>query len=201
MGVKGGAPDRMRTPLTHTPAGDEARDLCRRQLQARGVSVNDIATLVHKLQARFIPGLDLAECAESVLAVLGKREVCNALLTGIALDSLAERGALPEPLQSTMLRDDPLYGIDEILALSVVNIYGSIGFTNFGYLDKMKPGIVGKVDRLGHQPGRCNTFLDDLIAAIAAAAAARMAHRQRDTVAASPESGLAQGSPGGADDR
>ncbi len=179
----------MRAPLTHTPAGDEARELCRRQLETRGVSVEDIAALVYKLQEQYIPGLDLAECAESVLAVLGKREVCNALLTGIALDVLAERGALPEPLQSTLMRDDPLYGIDEVLALSVVNIYGSIGFTNFGYLDKMKPGVVGDVDRRGHQSGRCNTFLDDLIAAVAAAAAARLAHRHRDTVG--PDAGPA----------
>ena len=173
--------------MTHTPAGDEARELCRRQLQARGVSIEDIATLVHKLQARYIPGLEVSECVDSVQAVLGKREVCNAILTGITLDTLAESGALPEPLQSTLMRDDPLYGIDEVLALSVVNIYGSIGFTNFGYLDKVKPGVVGRVDRRGHLPGRCNTFLDDLIAAVAAAAAARMAHSHRDTVAALPQ--------------
>jgi phosphatidylglycerophosphatase A len=178
----------MRTHLTHTPAGDEARELCRRLLQLRGVAVEDIAELVHTLQLRYVPGLDRAECLESVLAVLGKREVCHAVLTGIALDELAERGALPEPLQSTLLRDDPLYGIDEVLALSVVNIYGSIGFTNFGYLDKMKPGIIGRIERSGHAPGRCNTFLDDLISAIAAAAAARIAHNHRDTVsAAAPE--------------
>ncbi len=173
-----------------TPAGDEARALCLRLLAGRGVTAEDIAALVHELQRRYIAGLDASTCLEAVHAVLGKREVCNALLTGIALDRLAEAGALPEPLQSTMMRDDPLYGIDEVLALSVVNIYGSIGFTNFGYLDKVKPGVVGTVDRQGHGPGRCNTFLDDLIAAVAAAAAARLARRQRDTlmsaVAATP---------------
>jgi phosphatidylglycerophosphatase A len=174
----------MRAPLTHTPAGDAARDLCTRLLAERGVRVEEIAALVRRLQSAYVPDLDDQDCRDSVLAVLGKREVCNAMLTGITLDVLAERGALPEPLQSTMLRDDPLYGIDEVLALSVVNIYGSIGFTNFGYLDKVKPAVVGRVDRRGHTAGRCNTFLDDLISAIAAAAAARLAHSRRDTLGA-----------------
>ena len=186
----------MRAPLTHTPAGDEARQLCTALLAERGVVLGQVASLVQRLQARFVPDLDIEECTESVLAVLGKREVCNALITGIALDVLAEHGALPEPLQSTMLRDDPLYGIDEVLALAVVNIYGSIGFTNYGYLDKVKPGVVGHVDRVGHAPGRCNTFLDDLISAVAAAAAARIAHSRRDTLgeddpAARPQDGPA----------
>ena len=35
-----------------------------------------------------------------------------------------------------------VYGIDEILALSIVNIHGSIALTNFGYADKLKPGII-----------------------------------------------------------
>jgi phosphatidylglycerophosphatase A len=171
----------MHTTVAHTPAGEEARALCERHLEGRGVRIADIAAIVLDLQRPFVPGLDVAECVESVEAVLSKREVCNALLTGIALDTLAERGALPEPLQSTVLHDDPLYGIDEVLALAVVNIYGSIGFTNFGYLDKVKPGIVGLVDGRGHGPERCDTFLDDLIAAVAAAAAARIAHGHRDT--------------------
>lgn len=165
-----------------TPAGEEARALCERHLLARGVRLHDVAELVLRLQRPYVPGLQLEECVDSVGAVLGKREVCNALLTGIALDELAERGALPEPLQTTVRHDDPLYGIDEVLALSIVNIYGSIGFTNFGYLDKVKPGAVGRVDRRGHAGERCNTFLDDLIAAVAAAAAARLAHRHRDTL-------------------
>lgn len=148
------------------------------RLADRGVRVEEIAELVLDLQKRYVTDLTLSDCLQSVEAVLAKHEVTNALLTGIALDEMAERGLLPEPLQSVVARDDPLFGIDEVMALSVVNIYGSIGFTNFGYLDKVKPGVIGRVDacRNGH---RCNTFLDDLIAAIAAAAAARLAHHER----------------------
>ena len=171
----------MHTPMVHTPAGDEARALCEREFVARGVQIADIAAVVLDLQRPFVPDLDLQTCVESVEAVLGKREVCHAVLTGIALDVLAERGLLPEPLQGALLHDDPLYGIDEVLALAVVNVYGSIGLTNFGYLDKVKPGVVGLVDHRGHGPGRCDTFLDDLLAAVAAAAAARIAHGHRET--------------------
>ena len=45
-----------------------------------------------------------------------------------------------------MTRDEALFGIDEILALSIVNLYGSIGFTNYGYVDKVKPGIIKNLD-------------------------------------------------------
>lgn len=60
------------------------------------------------------------------------------------------------------------------MALSIVDIYGSIGFTNYGYIDRVKPGILAKLN--AHEPGIIHTFLDDLVGAIAAAAAARLAH-------------------------
>ena len=170
---------RPRTDALPT-ALEETRLLGARWLAERGVQLNDIARLVFELQQGFIPGLRLEHCLDSVERVLEKREVCNAILTGIALDTLAESGALPEPLQSIVRSDDHLYGIDEVLALSICNIYGSIGFTNFGYLDKVKLGVVGETDALGHDGVHVNTFLDDLVSAIAAAAAARLAHHQRD---------------------
>ncbi|MDP3386293.1 MAG: phosphatidylglycerophosphatase A, partial [Eubacteriales bacterium] len=59
------------------------------------------------------------------------------------------------------------------IPLSIVNLYGSIGFTNYGYLDKAKPGILKQLDTKG---SHIHTFLDDLVAGIAAAAASRLAH-------------------------
>ena len=72
-------------------------------------------------------------------------------------------------------RDEGLYGIDEILALSIVNVYGSIGFTNYGYIDKVKPGILKELN--SHEGPRVHTFLDDIVGAIAASAASRLAHQ------------------------
>ncbi|WP_149453298.1 hypothetical protein [Pasteuria penetrans] len=72
---------------------------------------------------------------ESVETVLQKREVQHVLLpTGIAIDVLAEERRLPGPFQTIMESDGPLYGTDEILSLSITNVYGSIGWTGFGYL-------------------------------------------------------------------
>lgn len=142
-------------------------------LMERGVALEDIAMIVLDLQKPYQSDLTLEICLENVKAVLKKREVAHAIMTGIALDKLAEEKRLPEPLQSIVESDEPLYGIDEIIPLSIVNLYGSIGFTNYGYLDKTKPGILKKLDTKGNN---IHTFLDDLVAGIAAAAASRLAH-------------------------
>lgn len=142
-------------------------------LAARGVTVEDVAEIVFTLQSPYNPDLRIEECRESVRAVLEKREVQYVLYTGIALDELAERKLLPEPLQSIMERDESLYGVDETLALGITNVYGMIGLTSFGYLDKMKPGIIRKLNVKGE---KIHVFLDDLVAGLAAAASARIAH-------------------------
>ncbi|MGL4818676.1 MAG: phosphatidylglycerophosphatase A family protein [Bacilli bacterium] len=148
-------------------------------LAERGVSIDQIAELVHYLQAKYHPGLEMSECRHNVERVLAKREVQNAIITGIALDELCEKNQLPPALQQMVEVDEGLYGIDEIIALSIVNVYGSIGFTNFGYIDKVKPAILEKLNN--KQEGVCHTFLDDLVGAIAAAASSRLAHRAANT--------------------
>lgn len=148
-----------------------------KMLEDRGVTLREIAEVVHEIQKGYYDSLPLEECLESVEAVVKKREVQNAILTGLALDMLAEQGKLPEPLQSIVAGDDFLFGVDEIVALSITNIYGSIGLTNFGYLDKTKPLVIGRLN--SSKNGQCHTFLDDLVAAIAAAAASRIAHARR----------------------
>lgn len=147
-------------------------------LKQRGVQLKDIAELVMFLQQPYINDLTLELCLEHVEAVIKKREVQNTILTGIQLDILAENKQLMNPLLDIIVDDEGLYGIDEILALSIVNVYGSIGFTNYGYIDKIKPGILGKLNK--HEGNKVHTFLDDIVGAIAAAAASRLAHAQPD---------------------
>lgn len=154
---------------------EELIEATKEALHRRNVHIGDIADIVYILQKDYVEDLKIEECRENVLAVLKKREVCHGILTGIALDELAEKNLIEEPLLSIIKDDEGLYGIDEILPLSIVNIYGSIGFTNFGYLDKKKIGIIDDLDR-GKDLNEVNTFLDDLVAAIAAAAASRLAH-------------------------
>jgi phosphatidylglycerophosphatase A len=153
----------------------EMEKTAREWLEKRGVTINDIAELVYFLQFKYHDDLKMEDCIENVNRVLSKREVQNAIVTGIQLDMLAEKGLLEEPLLTTIKTDEGLYGVDEILALSIVNVYGSIGFTNYGYIDKQKPGILKRLN--DKSAGVCNTFLDDLVGAIAAAASSRLAHR------------------------
>jgi phosphatidylglycerophosphatase A len=142
-------------------------------VRERGVTLADVASLVYTLQHPYYPNLTLEQCLTSVNAVLEKREVQYALLTGIALDVCAEQGMLPEPIQTIIAEDEPLYGIDEVLAFGITNVYGTIGITNFGYLDKTKLGILAVIN---DNPQAVHTFLDDLVAGLAAAASARLAH-------------------------
>lgn len=146
----------------------------RQWLTERGVTLDDIAELVYYLQAKYHDDLSMEECLHNVDRVLTKREVQNAILTGIQLDKLAEQKMLDSPLQQTIETDESLYGVDEIIALSIVNVYGSIGFTNYGYIDKQKPGILERLN--DKSTGECHTFLDDIVGAIAAAASSRLAH-------------------------
>ncbi len=147
----------------------------RRWLKERGVEVQDIADLVYFLQQKYHEDLKIEDCLHNVERVLSKREVQNAIITGIQLDMLAEKGLLEEPLQSIIKTDESLYGVDEILAFSIVNVYGSIGFTNYGYIDKQKPGILRRLN--DKSTGEVHTFLDDIVGAVAAAASSRLAHR------------------------
>ncbi len=158
--------------------GETLEKKARQLLKDRGVEMEDLAELVLFLQKPYIEDLDLATCIENIDSVLSKREVHNTIITGIQLDILAEEKKLLHPLQEILEEDEGLYGIDEILALSIVNVYGSIGFTNYGYIDKVKPGILAKLN--SHEGPQVHTFLDDIVGAIAAAAASRLAHSQPD---------------------
>ena len=146
------------------------------KLQAKGVTISDIALIVYDLQKSYTD-ITMDDCKKAVSEVLEEKEVIYAVLTGIAIDEAAQKGLLDKEVNQFITNDLSIYGIDEILALSIVNKYGSIALTNFGYLDKVKPLIIGRLDQLGIEKQMCTTFLDDLIAAIAAASASKIAHK------------------------
>ncbi|WP_281165459.1 phosphatidylglycerophosphatase A family protein [Liquorilactobacillus sicerae] len=143
--------------------------------KSKNVSIKDIAEITYQIQQAYVPDITLAEAHEAVLDVLHKREVLNNAMVGLALDQLANQQELPEPLQSIIANDSGVFGVDELLAEEGISgIYGKIASTNFGYLDKEKHGIIKELDRPAD--GSVNTFLDDIVAAIAAAAGAKIAH-------------------------
>lgn len=157
---------------------EDYRNKCIELLASRGVTIDDIAECARFLQADHFTDLKKEELLESVMSVLSKREVQHAVMTGIELDIMAEKKLLDnKDLEAILRRDEGLYGVDEVLAYGICNLYGSIALTNFGYIDKKKYGIIAKLNDAGKDTGVVNTFLDDLVGAIAAAAASRFAHR------------------------
>ena len=150
-------------------------------LEERGVALEDIVECVVYLQKDFIENIDHEEILDIVKGVINKREVQHALLTGINIDIQTEKGQFGSPvIEDIIKRDEGLYGIDEVLAYGICNLYGSIALTNYGYIDRVKPGILGRLDDLNS--GQCNTFLDDIVGAIAAASASKLAHSQIEEI-------------------
>ena len=68
----------------------ELHERCLELLSERGVELEQIAELVYFLQERYVPGLTKEECLLNVNSVLKKREVQNAVITGIEMDKLAK---------------------------------------------------------------------------------------------------------------
>lgn len=172
----------MKKVHVHSKSVTEA---AKQALHNRGVSIESIAKIVYQMQLPYNENLSMEDCVYSVERVLMKREIQHAILVGVELDMLAEKKMLSEPLQSIVESDEPLFGVDETIAFGAVLGYGSIGVTTFGHLDKNKIGIIRYLDTKKEGTG-VNTFLDDLVAAVAASAASRLAHRQRDQEEALP---------------
>ncbi len=144
--------------------------------ESKNIKVEDIAAITYDMQRQYVPELKKEEAVEAVIDVLHKREVMNNAMVGIALDQIATKHGLPEPLQSIVENDAGVFGVDELLAEGGISgIYGKIATTNFGYLDREKHGILKNLDTVKGEG--VNTFLDDIIAAVAAAAGSKIAHK------------------------
>src|SRR5699024_12475675 len=93
-----------------------------KRLLERDVTLEEITELVYDLQEPYLDKLTMELCLDNVKAVLRKREVQNAVLTGIELDVLTEEGKLASPLQEIIKNDKELYVIDEILVIVNINV-------------------------------------------------------------------------------
>ncbi|MGI6324610.1 MAG: phosphatidylglycerophosphatase A [Bacilli bacterium] len=148
-----------------------------KKLNERGITIDDIAPITYELQKNY-QDITIDDCKEVISSVLDEKEVQYAILTGIAIDEAAEKQLFDKDVNDIITSDTINYGLDEILALSIINKFGSIALTNFGHIDKVKPYIIGRMDQLGKKTKLCTTFLDDLIAAIAAASASQIANKK-----------------------
>lgn len=144
------------------------------ELQRNGVSIDDIADIAFSYEEKYIPKLTHEVVWNAVDTILHKREVANTAMVALNLDKLATNGMLDEPLQYLVEEDAGVFGVDELLASGIANLYGQIGITNFGYADKDKTGIIKHLDTVKGK--KVNTFIDDIVGALAAATAAKITH-------------------------
>ena len=154
---------------------DEMKKLNIDKLEERGVTVTEIAEIAYNQQLRYNKNIDMNECILSVEKILSLRDTFHLLQLGAEIDRLAEEGMFKGPIQDILQNDLGVFGIDEIFGLDIARLYGAIGQTNFGDIDVNKPGVVKRLNEAG-KPGKpsCHTFLDDIVGAIAAAAATRV---------------------------
>lgn len=153
------------------------KEKCISLLNERGVTIDDIAECAYYLQAQYHKNLKKEDFYSDISSVLDKTEVQSAILVAIELDKQAENGTIiDKDLEAILKSDEGLFGTDEVIAYGICNLYGSIALTNFGYIDKLKYGVIGKLNDPSKHDVSCNTFLDDIVGAIAAAAAGKFAH-------------------------
>lgn len=143
------------------------------RLSELGVSLNDIAEISYQLEYKYIPTLTVDECLTAVTTVMHKRDILNLAMTGLELDRLAQDNLIKEPLLSIIRNDLGVFAVDEVLGVSISQLYGLIGVSSFGMVDKVKTGVIKDLDT---DDTRINTFVDDLAGAIASAAAAKVTH-------------------------
>jgi phosphatidylglycerophosphatase A len=161
----------------------EMFELNKKLLLKRGVTLESIAEISFKQQAKYTENITRELCLESVEKILSLRDVFHHVQLACEIDRLAEEGLFQGPIQDIIYEDLGLFGIDETMGLAVAGLYGTIGQTNFGDIDVNKHGIVKRLNDAGKEDGICHTFLDDIVGAIAAAASTRVAQVTNEELA------------------
>jgi len=152
-------------------------------LESRGISVKDIAQIAFKQQSKFIKDIAYSDCVDSVEKILSLRDVFHHVQLGAEIDRMTEEKLFRGPIQDILYNDLGLFGLDELVGLSIAGLYGVIGQTNFGDIDVNKPGICQALNEIGKNSNACHTFMDDIVGAIAAAASTRVAQVMNENVA------------------
>lgn len=143
------------------------------ELDKRDINVQTVGNAAYQMQHQYYPNVTVEQFGRELNEVLKKREVLNILATGLALDNLAQSKQLPEPLQEIVENDLGEYGVDELLAIGLSQLYGTISTTNYGHADKEKIGLALKLD---NSFGKINTYADDLFLALSSAVVGRFGH-------------------------
>jgi phosphatidylglycerophosphatase A len=150
-------------------------------LKERTVTVQEIADVAFRQQAKWNPDISMKECIDSVEKILSLRDTFHILQLGAEIDRLTDEGKIKGPIYEILKSDLGMFGIDELFGLELAGMYGTIGKTNFGDIDVNKPLVIDRLNDEGkHEGGMCHTFMDDIVGAIAAAASTRVAQIENE---------------------
>lgn len=151
----------------------EAYLYIRQQLASHGISLKEMAREAKIDQDGHHVKASVEDYIKAIENLLHKHDVMSIILSGLALDQLAEKKMLPDPLQAIIENDLPLYSVDELLSIGLTEMYGGIAVTNYGFRDVKKRQLAKRVDE---SKDHVNCFLDDFVSAIIACAEAIVAH-------------------------
>lgn len=154
---------------------EEMTELNIKTLKSRGIEIEEIAIIAFNQQSKYTKNVRMDDCVESVMKILSYRDIFHHIQLGAEIDRLVEEKQFKGPIQDILYHDLGLFGIDEVVGLDISGMYGAIGKTNFGDVDVNKPGVVDRLNEIGKKEGKCHTFMDDIVGAIAAAASTRVA--------------------------
>ncbi len=162
---------------------EEMLQLNIKTLKLRGVELDEIAEICYNQQSKYTKDIEFSLCVESVEKILSHRDVFHHVQLGAEIDRITEEKLFRGPIQDILYHDLGLFGIDEVVGLDIAGKYGAIGKTNFGDVDVNKPGVVDRLNEEGKADGKCHTFMDDIVGAIAAAASTRVAQVMNEELA------------------
>ena len=148
----------------------ELFDFVMDELKKRNINSHTVGEAAYQLQHQYLPDLTVADFGYQLNEILKKREVLNTLALGFEIDNLATEKKLSEPLQTIIENDLGIFGLDELLAMNISQLYGSLSVSNFGFADKIKVGIAKDLDT---DESHVRTFSDDLFSALVSAVIGR----------------------------
>ena len=158
----------------------EAYRYIRQQFADQGITIKEMALEAKEDQEKHGVKASLDTYIKAIQNQLHKHDVLSIIMTGIAIDRLAEKNMLPSPLQTIIENDLGLYSTDELLSIALTQMYSGIAVTNYGARDVHKTKLAKRIDE---SKTHVNCFLDDIISAIIAGAEAAVANKLQENKA------------------
>lgn len=169
------------TSLSEVYKDKEMLDYINKEFKELGISYSEIIDSAIEHQSKHFKSIPRSVAVERFSSIMHKREVLNIIMTALALDDLANKGMLPEPLQEVVAEDNGLFGVDELLGVGLSQYFGTISTTNYGYLDVNKTNTAKHLDSLQKSGKSITVFIDDIVSSLTACLESSIAHTLQET--------------------